>query len=163
MAGDIEEFLRRAAQRREQKAAPPQPQPPRPQPPPPQRPALEPEIIEDVEVVHPGIMRGETVGDHVSEHLDTSGHSERLSQLGAVVDASDDRMEEHLHEVFEHDLGQLGAKTSRAAESTLDDDTPAPVEPPRPEVDVLSMLTEPDSIRKVIILNEILNRPEDRW
>lgn len=159
MAGDIEDFLRRAAQRREQKSAP---QPQRQQQP--QRPQrlVEPEVIEEVEIVEPQILRGETVAEHVSEHIGSSGFDERLSHLGEDVDRSDDRMEAHLHEVFEHNLGQLGTRTSVAAESTLDDDSPVP-EPEESAFDILGMLSEPDSIQKAIILSEVLNRPEDRW
>lgn len=165
MAGDIEDFLRRAAQRREQKPAPVQRQP-APQQPAPRQPQrlVEPEIVEEIQIIEPDILRGETVAEHVSGHIQTAGFEERLSHLGEDVDHSDDRMEAHLHDVFEHDLGQLGAKTSIAEESTLDDDSPPPKGPARlSTADVLAMLSQPDSIRQAIILTEILNRPEDRW
>ena len=166
MAGDIEEFLRRAAQRREGKApapAPPQQQPPpRQQPPRQQPPVLEAELIEAIEIVEPSILRGDSVTEHVAEHIGSSGFSERLSHLGEHVDAADDRMEEHLHGYFEHDLGQLGVRTSAAQDSTLDDDSPV-LEEVVPATGFLQMLSDPDTISNAIILNEILSRPEDRW
>jgi len=163
MAGDIEDFLRRAAQRRQQKSASSsQQQPPLPRQRQLER-AVEPEIIvEAVEVVEPDILRGETVAQHVTEHIESSGFGERLSHLGEEVDRSDDRMEAHLHEVFEHELGQLGTQTSVAEDSTLDDDSTV-TKPEEPALDILSMLSKPDSIQNAIILSEVLNRPENRW
>lgn len=169
MAGDIEDFLRRAAQRRA-----PQPGPViRP----PQRP-LEIQILGDDDVVDaeiidadviedPGILSGHDVGDHVSRHINTSDFGERISHLGEEVDQADDRMEAHMHEYFEHALGDLGATTSRASDSTLDDDG-APKGVPgaikkRPPFNFRKLLRSPSSIRDAMILNEVLRRPEDHW
>ncbi|MBP87793.1 MAG: hypothetical protein CMJ64_13900 [Planctomycetaceae bacterium] len=161
MAGDIEEFLRRAAQRREGKSDPPPQQRPQPRREPQ---VLEAEVIDEVEIVQPNILRGDSVSEHVSEHIETSDVAERLSHLGETVDAADDRMEDHLHEYFEHDLGQLGARTSIAEDSTLDDDGPVLEEvTTSPESHFVQMLSDPSSIHDAIILSEILNRPEDRW
>jgi hypothetical protein len=165
MAGDIEEFLRRAAQRREGKSAPAPPrQPPRPQPPRPEPRVLEAELIEEIEIVQPDILSGESVEAHVAQHIGSSGFAERLSHLGEDVDTADDRMEAHLHGYFEHDLGQLGAKTSVAEDSTLDDDSPAGMkdEPPS-TTDFAKLLANPASLRDAIIVSEIFKRPEDRW
>lgn len=159
MAGDIEDFLRRAAQRRTQK--------------PPGTPEIQilsdDDVVVDAEIVDaypvedPGILTGQGVGDHVSQHINTSDFAERLSHLGAVIDNADDRMESHMHEYFEHQLGELGARTSRASDSTLDDDSgPPPPEKPQP-FNVKRLLRSPTSVRDAIILSEILRRPEDRW
>ncbi len=168
MAGDIEEFLRRAAQRRAQQQNQPQ-QPPARKPAP--RPQSRPqparlhdvEIIEDAEIIDADVLSGGSVAEHVQEHIRGGVFDERLSRLGEDVDASDDRMEEHLHEYFEHDLGQLGAKTARASDSILDDDSPGQQRKPEKPVDYLALLQNPQSIRQAIILNEILARPTDRW
>jgi hypothetical protein len=157
MAGDIEEFLRRAAQRRAQRPS----QRPAPQP---DIEILDADIIDETPPPRAPVLRGESVAEHVSEHMQDHVFDEPLSHLGEDVDHSDDRMEAHLHEYFEHDLGQLGAKTSVAAESTLDDDSPkSPAAPPASPSDVLQMLRDPASIRQAIILREVLTRPEDRW
>jgi hypothetical protein len=65
--------------------------------------------------------------------------------------------------VFEHDLGQLGARTSSAADSTLDDDSPGQQRKPAQPTNYLELLQNPTSIRHAIILSEILDRPLDRW
>lgn len=169
MAGDIEEFLRRAAQRRAQQQGKPQPPPART--PPARKPAPRPqpsrvheaEIIDEVEIVDPDVFHGTSVADHVSQHMRAGVFDERISHLGEDVDASDDRMEEHLHEYFEHDLGQLGARTSAAADSILDDDSPGQQRKPATPVDYLALLRNPNAIRQAIILNEILSPPTDRW
>lgn len=169
MAGDIEEFLRRAAQRRAQqqqpakpKIAPPQPQRPRPAP---SRPVeiLEAEVIDEVEIVESGVLRGGSVAAHVEDHIQTGVFDERLSHLGEDVDRSDDRMEAHLHAVFEHDLGALGARTSAAADSSLDDDSPGQKRKPVVPTDYLELLQNPTSVQQAIILSEILARPLERW
>lgn len=162
MAGDIEEFLRRAAQRRAQQqqpkppAAPPQG--PRPKPAPP-RPV---EILE-AQIIEPDVLQGSSVEAHVKEHIRAGVFDEHISHLGEEVDRSDDRMEAHLHEYFEHDLGALGARTSAAGDSSLDDDSPGQQSQPMKPANFLELLQNPASIRQAIILNEILARPSDRW
>ena len=76
MAGDIEDFLRRAAQRRQQRQAPAQQRP---------APAPSPEIL-DAEVIDetprkPQVLRGGSVGEHVTEHISEGVLDERLSHL----------------------------------------------------------------------------------
>ncbi|MCA9122077.1 MAG: hypothetical protein H6822_12395 [Planctomycetaceae bacterium] len=168
MAGDIEEFLRRAAQRRAQQQKPrPQPTAPptlRPKsiPPRPIQP-LEAEIIDDIEIIEPDVLHGSSVEAHVKEHIRTNVFGERVSHLGEDVDRSDDRMEKHLHEYFEHELGALGARTSTAEDSSLDDDSPGQRPKPQKPTNYLELLRNPASVRQAIILSEILTRPSDRW
>ena len=160
MAGDIEEFLRRAAQRRAVR------QPPEIQ-------ILGDDDVVDADIVDadivedPGILTGHDVGSHVSQHIDTTDFAERISHLGEVVDRADDRMEAHLQGYFEHKLGDLGVTTSRTSESTLDDDKPrlaAPeVAPQTPPFDIQKLLRSPASIRDAIVLSEVLKRPEGPW
>ncbi|MBC8352192.1 MAG: hypothetical protein H8E66_09385 [Planctomycetes bacterium] len=165
MAGDIEEFLKRAAQRRAQQQ-PPRPQAPTPRAAPPRpRPAeiLDAEIIDEVEIIEPHVFGESSVAEHVQDHMRSGVHDERLSHLGENVGRADDRMEDHLHEYFEHDLGQLGAKTAAAADSSLDDDSPGQQREIAKPTNYFELLANPDSIRQAIILNEILMRPTDRW
>lgn len=172
MAGDIEEFLRRAAERRA-------PQPPAAAPArrPPQAPqpyqilgdddVVDGEIVDADIVEDPGIMSGRNVGDHVAQHIDTSDFGERISQLGVDVDQADDRMEAHMHEYFEHSLGDLGAKTSRASDSTLDDDSGPQLgandQKKLPRFNIRKLMRSPGSIRDAIVLSEILRRPDNSW
>lgn len=158
MSGDIEEFLKRAAERRAKKKKPRQP---------PVQPPPEIEIVEDVQILEPtGILSGETVADHVAGHIDTGDIGESTSRLGTRVGLSDDRMEAHLHETFEHQLGQLGTQTSAAHDSILDADSPAgqaAAKPPHPLGDLTKLFATPGDVRKAILLREIFDRPEHRW
>lgn len=169
MAGDIEEFLRRAAQRRAQQqqpqrppSPPPQSQRPKPASPRPVEP-IHAEIIDDIEIIEPNVLHGSSVETHVKQHIREGVFDEQLSHLGEDVDQADDRMEAHLHEYFEHDLGALGAKTSRAEDSSLDDDSPGQRPPVVKADNYLELLQNPATIRQAIILSEILARPTDRW
>ena len=74
----------------------------------------------------------------------------RLGGLSASVDEADERMDEHLHKVFDHTLGQLGSKTE-----------PEPA--PQAAAGYANFLRSRKSIREAIILSEIINRPEHRW
>lgn len=155
MVDPIEEFLRRAAQHRQRKA--------------PEEEIIDAEVLEDDEILEPeplaettrGILSGGGVAEHVEQHIGSASFDQRVAKLGAVVDAADDRMEAHLHDVFEHRLGQLGARTSAAAASTLDDDSGKPAEQAR--LDITQLFRTPDNIRNAILLHEILQRPEHRW
>jgi len=165
MAGDIEDFLRRAAQRRA-------PQPPASAIPPGMQMLGDDDVIDadivDADIVEdPGILSGHDVGDHVTRHINTSDFGERMSHMGEDVDRADDRMESHLHEYFEHALGDLGGATSRASNSTLDDDN-APQDPIDPKkaktkFNIRQLLRSPSSIRDAIVLSEILRKPDFRW
>lgn len=163
MSKEIEEFLRRAAQRRAQGGAAPAPPAPAAPPPAPPRSlvaeVLEAEVVEDAEQ-RGGIMRGESVGSHVSQHLDTRATTERLAHLGEDVGQSDDRMESHLHQYFEHKLGDLGGVTSAAEDSTLDPDSPAGRPAQQQPAGIMQWLASPESLQQAIILGEIFNRPK---
>jgi hypothetical protein len=151
MSDDIAEFLRRAAQRRAQ--------------PPPDIEILDAEVV-DAEILEIEEVSGEDVSRQVSEHLNTSSFSERASQLGESVDRSDDRMEAHLEEVFEHKLGQLGTRTSETAASSLDDDEPTREQRKSAAAassELVAMLRDPRTLRNAIIAREIFNRPEQLW
>jgi len=174
MPGEIEEFLRRAAQRRA--AAQPAPVVRPPQQPARRQPeiqilgdddVLDADIVDADIVEDPGILTGSNVGDHVARHINTADFGERLSHLGEEVDHADERMESHLQGYFEHALGDLGATTSRATESTLDPDPAAPSRSggprKRPPFNIRRLLRSPTSIRDAIVLSEILRKPEDRW
>ena len=149
MSDDIAEFLRRAAQRRSQ--------------PPPDIEIIDADVI-DAEILEDGVL-GADVAHQVTRHLDTSSFDERASHLGENVDRSDDRMETHLQDVFEHQLGQLGTQTSAASDSVLDDDD-AETKKKKPAIQagtIAEMLRDPQSLRNAIVAREILTRPEHRW
>lgn len=159
MAGDIEEFLRRAAARRAQQQS--RQAPPARRPPAPQADVIKAEIVEEAEVVEDDIYQGKSVAEHVARHLQAGEFAQRAAHLGEEVDQSDDRMEAHLQQYFEHDLGDLGARTSAAEQSILDDDDGPPVAAAKEPAadDFLAFLADPNALRRAIILREVFERP----
>ncbi len=152
MAGDMEEFLRRAAERRrrqaEQKPAPPAPQPRR-----------QPEIRYVEPQADAVVLPGEDVAEHVARHMDTSDYADRASLMAAEVGMADDHMEAHVHQVFDHDLGQLEAK-DRDRETQGAHQRPSPPATGDIAASLIQMLRTPATVRQAIVLREILDRPE---
>lgn len=169
MARDIEEFLRRAAERRrkaqqggaqKQQRPPAQPRPAPPAPrqtiskrdvlqPHPSRPLPSGEPIEAT-VVH------ESVNAHVNRHLDVSDIVEHVDHLGDVIEQADERMETHLDEVFDHDVGKLKKPNTE----TITDDVPGNVKAPNKLANsIVEMLQNPKTIRQSILISEILKPP----
>ena len=151
---EIGEFLRRAAQRR---GAPPAVRPAT---------VAVPEERPVAAVVVPERPVGGEVERHVQRHLDSRQFDQRSQQLGADVAQADEKVETHLRDVFARDMSGTGSPKMSAA------DRAALAAPPQTQVRgagalgdtaLVSLLTNPDSIREAIILNEILRRPDDRW
>jgi hypothetical protein len=172
MNDEVENFLRRVAQMRAEaeqakgqpRPAPPKPAPKRrepPAPPPPARliPARTAAPLSqpvEVEVVDAELaVRGDSVARHVAEHSRrTEQIGEHARHLGAEVDLADDKLEAHLHQVFDHDLGRLKKSTIEAGaqgRQAAGDLTAGQLQ---------QMLRTPQSIREAIIMSEILRRPE---
>lgn len=168
MSDEIEEFIRRAAERRKQtqgqgqrkpatRPQESQPQPAQQRP----RPRLaQPEVVE-AEIVSAEVV--EHVSGYVAQHLSSQQFTERASHLGEETALADDKMEAHLHQKFDHQIGRL-------APSTLDKQSAAATAGAAPTVsyisssaDLANLLRSPQSIRNAIILSEILNRPEHLW
>lgn len=109
-----------------------------------------------------GRKRGETVEEHVRSHLghlEESQLAENAALMGSKIAQSDDRLQARLHEKFDHRLGKLeGAKKAAAAEVAE-----MPAEFPSTAEAIAQMLSTPDGMRNAVVLNEILQRPIDRW
>lgn len=166
MDDDIAKFRARVAQRRAAQARPqgmPAAPPPAsvppsrvspPSPPSPQRVTPAPVVAAEI-VTAELAQEGSRVEREVQEHLRGSQEiAERTSQLGRQVDAAQEKLQEHLRAVFDHDLGRL-SKTASSTAAT-------PHEKPLPDVtleELRSMLQSPTSIRDAIVLAEILRRP----
>jgi hypothetical protein len=168
MRDEVEEFLRRAAQRRAQAEAKRreqvQPQQPQQRPAPVQRAPLRQQPM-DLEPVVEIIEAEEAdatsrLSSSVAQHLrGPSEISRHAASLGAEVDQADDRLEARLQKTFDHKLGQLKDTT-----------TAAPVkvalqtgEAMAASMNLTRLLSNAQSIRNGIILSEILSRPEHRW
>lgn len=107
----------------------------------------------DVEIVDAEPIY-EDIATHVRSSIDTTDVSGRATHLGATVGLADDKLEAHLHEVFDHRIGQLhgGAR----AKSPVEGDTSLVNE-------IIEALQNPQSIRRAIIMSEVLNPPSHRW
>lgn len=155
MARDIEEFLRKAAQRRAQaqqaanqaRGGPPQgarAQPARQPQPSSQR--------------QPDIVIGEVVEPVVVEESLRSKLKDRDAHRASEVALADEKIAAHLHEKFEHHLGSLRHLADSSASTG---EGPDPTN--RTVDELVRMLRNPTSLRAAIIISEVLERPEHRW
>lgn len=164
MEDEIGDFLRRAARGRgagPRQAAPPQP-PPRSSlvPPPPsiQQP-VEAEVIEEEE--H---RVGSGVAQHVREYLDSDKIAKHADQLGSDVGQTDERLEDHLHETFDHELGRLSHLPDEAIDlQTVEQRAPFAAFPETAATDFAALLADSQDVGQAILFREILRRPTDRW
>ncbi len=160
---EVAEFLRRAAGKRGgQRPAEVEVVRPKPVRLAPRR--LEPakEVIATAEVVEDPRLGGRVAG-RVLEHRGPTSQMERPGALPAV-DQADEKLEKHLHEAFDHQLGSLRARY--AASATKPTRTPAAAEiadAPLAAAGFAALLGSAQGARQAIILSEILARPEDRW
>ena len=122
VAAEIDEFLRRAAQRRNPQAAPPRPPAPQPGGAGSQRPQPQPVRAEAVpaqpvraEVVAEQPVGGE-VADHVKKYLDSQSFDSRAGELGReVVQTVNREIDQHLRQVFDHSVSRFAAQPGEAA------------------------------------------------
>ncbi len=163
MARDIEEFLRKAAERRKQQgAAPPAASPSVPAQPSPARPAAAPQRANppprqapvEAEVVRPQRL-GSGVAQHVRQHIDTKDIVEHVSHLGEEVAEADDKLEKRIHDKFDAGMGSLAGDRKTAGLVT-----PAAQAGTVPPNELLNLLRNPRTLRQAILLSEILKRPE---
>ena len=142
MAGNIEDFLRRAIQQKLGKR------------------------LEEVEILPADDLQpipsanvhelaDEGVAEHVATHLDTTEYADRASHLGEEVGEAEERLEEHLHEAFDHKLGALhhqdeeGSGNQGSSQSSPQG--------------LRQLLQSKSALRNAIIFREIIDRPADRW
>ncbi|HIN95550.1 MAG TPA: hypothetical protein EYN03_07875 [Planctomycetes bacterium] len=142
MAGNIEDFLRRAIQQKLGKRL------------------EEVEILPAGEVQQPPAAKvhelaQQGVAQHVTDHLNTTEYADRASHLGEEVGEADERLEEHLHTTFDPMLGTLEhedldpSSEEKSSESALQG--------------LQQLLRSKSALRNAIILREIIDRPDHRW
>lgn len=165
---EIRQFLRGAAERR---AAPgaerPKPiGPPRQQRPPQPAPVAERPPLSPLRPEEPEVVVAEV--SSLSEPLGREEFAELPSAIKSKVAQADDKMESHLHEVFDHKLGTLdkgSAMTGGLAQSKPPGE-PEPAGAPLPTTaaaGLAAMFATVENIRTAVLVNEILQRPEHRW
>jgi hypothetical protein len=148
----------------------PQQQPFQQQPLPQRRPATLTEVVmlEPVDSVEAELVeveladQNDRVGRSVTRHMrGTEVIAERVRHLGEEVDLADDKLEAHLHQVFDHKVGDLKKSTMEAAAASPSQaarDAPLPG-----AASIARMLADPQSLRNAFIMVEILKRPEENW
>lgn len=172
MARDIEEFLRRAAERRKQnqQSGGNRPRPAaRPDSPPPRqslsnRDVVEPEVVPSIapqpsrplpsSIPASRSTGEETFDEHVRRHMDVTDVTEHASHLAEVIEHADERMEAHLDQAFEHSFGKLGSGRGTTDELEREAASNQVAE------DLLQLFRSPESIRQSILVAEILKRPD---
>jgi hypothetical protein len=172
MRDEVEEFLRRAAQRRAQAEAKRRdqqaPQQQNPQQAPPQRlapiqraPLREQQLEPVVEIIEAEEAdAGSRLTSSVAQHLrGTTEIARHASSLGYEVDQSDERLEARLHKTFDHQLGSLKNTSTAAPEKVAMQTTEALAA----SMNLTRLLSNAQTIRNGIILSEVLARPEHRW
>jgi hypothetical protein len=159
---EIEAFLRQA--RGDEVATPPPPrdQPIRAEP-------VRAQRVPNQRAIEPGREFGQSVAAHVEEHISSHGLEDRDAHLGEQVALADERVEQHLGKVFDHDIGQLthvqdtdtSISEGTDANAWKHDEQGADAATVETTPDAIRrLLSTPDDIRNVFIISEILKRPE---
>jgi len=167
LADEIEEFLKRAAQRRQAAGGGrPAAQAPAPavgvSPPQPRRLVEQPVAAELI----PEEGQPESVAAHVREHLSSAKFAPVSQELGREVTELDTKMQRHLQDKFDHRVGRLAGMGGQSAQvqSAVDLETTAERAAGGTSLSTLAaMFANPASVRQAIVLSEVLNRPESRW
>jgi hypothetical protein len=158
---EIERFLKRASGQRSERArreaAPPPQQA--------QRRSVSPPTRKPLSEQGPAGRRGfDSVADSVDKHLADRGFENRAEHLADDIVKADQQMEQHLQKAFNRRVGTLSDNQTEAA-GPVTDVTTAPELPASSSAaaSLSALLSNPQSIKQAIILNEILARPEHRW
>jgi hypothetical protein len=156
VAAEIEKFMRQAAERRR----PPKGEGRVPAEKPKTAPAAATvgaavQAAKETEPVRPV---GGQLRTHVEQYLDEKEFQRRESELGKTIASADEKIDAHLHETFDHRVSRLETATGEGTLVGAIAEVSGIV-----TTDWLQVLTNPDSLRNAIILNEVLRRPEERW
>ncbi len=104
--------------------------------------------------------RGERIVEHVGKKFDSQKFSRRADLLGSEFTQADEKLKQHLSQTFDHKLGQL---ETAAVEPPSTSETAVVEIPPTFAAGWATMLSDTDSVRRAIVLSEIIHRPEERW
>ena len=151
MSGDLEDFLRRAAQRRQAKAANQErtQKPARPVQPQYSDSRTE-RVARTVEEVEPVLM-AEVVDD------DTESHSRQIQRM------EDQRRSIEEAKKVARRLEEETAKKQRRSAQRDASNSALPQSTGHPVADLIANFRRPGGIQQAILMREILDRPEDRW
>ncbi|HTN76283.1 MAG TPA: hypothetical protein VL096_13590 [Pirellulaceae bacterium] len=160
MSDEIEDFIRRAAERRKKQNKAGNKPAARPAAPPKKQRTPLPSVVE-AEIVEPPLR--ENISSYVASHLGSQALTEHASHLGEETALADDRLEARLHQKFDHKLGRLTRSTlDDSAQHSTASAPPSQSIPNTPEA-IAEMFRSPLQIRNAFILSEIFARPEHLW
>ncbi len=176
LADEIEEFLRRAAGRREPgPVAPPAPAKApvakaAPIPTLVQRPKPSPPLPAGQPIPRAGEYEPD-VAAQVESRIPASQFDRQVAQLGADLEQTDERMEQHLHDAFDHQLGSLRQRGPAVPQQDRPTDATVGGVPVTADalrmalagLDVHQLLSSPEGMRSAILLSEILQHPDSRF
>ena len=97
-----------------------------------------------------------SLAEHVQE-FDSHLLSERHRRMTQMEQESRSFQAEVQHD-FDHQLGRLAQRHPEAADSGQ-----APPAQASSAASLAALLADPENLRNVVVLNEILRRPTDRW
>jgi len=108
------------------------------------------------------------VTEHVRSHVPAHELGAMRSGRAPHRTEPDDVMRDHLHDVFDHGLGMLGAVPGGSAEGAQAEEAEAPDDrvrsvPGAAAAGLAALLADAATLRQAIVLNEIFQRPEHRW
>jgi hypothetical protein len=148
----IDEFLRRAAQRRGGQPVVEEAKKP-----------AEDEADDDAPV-------GDRLGQASQKYMDTSDFRRRSEELGGEVAQSDQQFTQQVRKAFSGEVGRLASRPGEAAQpvDVIDAEAAGPEYLSRPTLDALpvagsglaELLGSPENIAQAIIMAEILRRPD---
>ena len=171
--GDLEDFLRQAAERARakkrqaaQKKKPPQVKParqparPRPQ----QQPAPKHEPLGSDIAEHVTQQMGQSqVSEHVLEHMAEGELGRHADSLGSAIAREEEVMEAELEAKFGERNDQFVQFEHASSEETYGGATAdKPLEGATVDA-LLALFRSPAQLRQAILASEILRRPEERW
>jgi hypothetical protein len=160
---EIEQFLKRANQRRMEKGQR-EAVPARPKPKEPPKPLSQPLSEQAVDVIPLEHRDFDSVSASVQQHLGGHQFDERAGHLADDISQADENMERHLQQAFGHRLGSLSNSDPLASSTPVTDVQPMATDGRTATAKALAgLLANQDNIRQAIMLKEILERPVDRW
>ncbi len=102
-----------------------------------------------------------SVAAHLRGAQQISAHT---SHLGDKVIGEVGQLQSHLQQTFDHQVGRLKTTTTAMAPTQREDSNAVAATVAQATVlGIAHMLQSPQNIRSAIILNEVFNRPVDRW
>lgn len=162
---EIEQFLKRASERRGEKQQREKPQRQFPQSPSSDRPRSQNEPPKPPrEKREQRDKRPEfgSVAASVEQHLGSRNFDQREKKLAEDVVRAEAQLEQHVQQTFSGRLGNLSSDTDTTGPLT-DVQTEAIDDRTQVAKELAASLANPQSIKQAIMLHEILMRPIDRW